>query len=289
MTSLTGRRKKLTPLLARSARVRRSIGGRQSESFNYSRVLQQTMADPDWKKYLIPVLPKAVPLLVNLLGGPLPDHLLAKGIIMQHHHDKIFRLKRTSVSEDVARTVFRILQNTAAPNFDRFCAILDKVDGGSDLCRLLKEHVSQPAHTPEEELIFIEIDTSLKDVYETHEVAIKSMLLQYLTAVYPRKTIVFEPIFSSELRQRRQRERTIEQREDSSPFFGSRTQLRILFPNSDSDCFESNRGKITKYLCRLMDLSKSDIEIDVTESSITLLIHVPGQGLINLLVNLERN
>ena len=110
-------------------------------------------------------------------------------------------------------------------------------------------------------------------------------MLKYLAEVYPGKTIVFELIFPRLLVRRGQRKRTRKQRECS--FLGTRTQLRILFPNSDSDCFERNRKRM--YLCRLMDLTESDVEIDVTIGSITLVIHIPGRGLVNLLVNLGLN
>ena len=128
------------------------------------------------------------------------------------------------------------------------------------------------------ELVLIEVVRYLKDMFKLHQSTLKEVVQEYLENAYLGKRIKLKVIFPAELK-RKQRSFSI----DTKP------KVRILFPDRNSACFETDHEMIKTHLCRIMDLKESDLEIDVTEGSITLIILLPGQGLINMLVYLGQN
>ncbi|XP_065845044.1 uncharacterized protein [Oscarella lobularis] len=83
----------------------------------------------------------AVSYLANLvLAEKLTDRLVAKEIITLDHHESLHLRQRSgATSKDLARELVYILCRTASPKFERFCAILEEIDGGSDLYELLTD------------------------------------------------------------------------------------------------------------------------------------------------------
>ena len=97
--------------------------------------------DPQWKKRLLPVMDDAVSYLANLIiADKITDRLVSKGIITLDHHESLrVRQRSGATSKDVARDLVYILCRTASPKFERFCTILEEIDGGDDLYGLLTD------------------------------------------------------------------------------------------------------------------------------------------------------
>ena len=128
------------------------------------------------------------------------------------------------------------------------------------------------------QIIIIEVVRSLEDKFKKHESTLREIVLHCLKNAYS-KPIELEPIFPPEI----SRKRTFR--------IGAEVKIRILFPNTNVSCFQfqPNDAMIKAHLCRIMDLKESDLEIYVTEGSITLTLFAPGQGLISMLVGLGQN
>ena len=142
-------------------------------------------------------------------------------------------------------------------------------------------------------LVIIEVVESLKDAYQPHAAAIRAVLRKYLANAYSKnldkESLRLVDVFCEELSRVKQQEeqekraRTLAFETDVQP------KIRILFPDIDSAKYEPNHQRIETYLRRVMQLKRSDLEIDVAEGSITLIISIPGRGLINMLVHLNQN
>ena len=261
------------------------------------------MADPRWEEHLTPVLDKAIRLLADLVQGSLLDEIRAKRIIEQDQYDDLLLLKETKKNVDVARAAFQILFRKAAPSFQDFCSVLGGTGGsGVALHKLLSRNTpptqckaidqsaatvdqsqidpngsALPLSSHESKIIFIEVVKNLEDKYKRHKTEIKAAILTYLNDVYSGAMVSLDEIFSPQLSRMQ------------SVAIDNQVKIRILFPKSDCVCFELNRRKITLYLCRLMQVKESDLEIDVVIGSITLTVHLPGEGFLNMLVFLHRN
>ena len=109
------------------------------------------MADPKWKKRLIPVLPKAVSALARIITGNLMDELFSKEVLTSSIYDEMIkRIDSDDVDESKsARTLFQFLRRCASPSFDDFCSTLTKIEGGDTLLKLL---ASSCGHNTEEKL-----------------------------------------------------------------------------------------------------------------------------------------
>ena len=137
-------------------------------------------------------------------------------------------------------------------------------------------------------LVFIEVVLSLKDTYKLHAAAIRAVLRKYLAKAYSKNLdddfLDLEEIFCEELsRVKEEPVKTLAFVTNAQP------KIRILFPDNDSAKYQPNHPLVETHLCRVMKLRRSDLEIDVAEGSITLLISIPGRGLINMLVYLNQN
>ena len=128
------------------------------------------------------------------------------------------------------------------------------------------------------EVIVVEVVRYLRDAFTLHEATLRAVVLHYLENAYSGKRFELDVIFPTELI-RKQQIFSI----DTKP------KIRILFPDRNSASFETDHETIKAHLRRIMDLKESDLEIGVTEGSVTLIILIPGQGFINMLVYLGQN
>ena len=139
-------------------------------------------------------------------------------------------------------------------------------------------------------LVIIEVVESLKDTYQPHAAAIRAVLRKYLANAYSKNPdddfLDLEEVFCEEL----SRVKTREERVKTLAFETNvQPKIRILFPDSNSAKYKPNHPLVETHLCRVMQLKRSDLEIDVAEGSITLIISISGRGLINMLVYLNQN
>ena len=86
------------------------------------------MVDRRWSTHFRPALPKAIPLLANLLSGNLLDELCSKGCIDLPHYNI---LRKQTADEETARDLFAILSRKPKPSFTVFCNALLTINGGA--------------------------------------------------------------------------------------------------------------------------------------------------------------
>ncbi|XP_065836118.1 ankyrin repeat, PH and SEC7 domain containing protein secG-like isoform X2 [Oscarella lobularis] len=142
-------------------------------------------------------------------------------------------------------------------------------------------------------LVFIEVVLSLKDAYKQHADAIRAVLRTYLANAYSKNPdddfLDLAEVFCEKLSWVKQREERVKRAKTLAFVTNVQPKIRILFPDSDSAKYEPNHQRIETYLRRVMQLKRYELEIDVAEGSITLIISIPGRGLINMLVYLDQN
>ena len=142
-------------------------------------------------------------------------------------------------------------------------------------------------------LLINEVVESLKDTYQQHAAAIRAVLRKYLANAYSKNLdddfLDLEEVFGEKLSCIKQREERVKRAKTLAFVTNVQQKIRILFPDSDSAKYEPNHQRIETHLRRVMQLKRSDLEIDVAEGSITLIISIPGRGLINMLVHLNQN
>ena len=98
-----------------------------------------SMADPNWRKRLIPKLSEAIELASNLLGpdSTFVEKLAQAECLSAGHANEISRICSREGQTQAARRLFEILRKRPTPYFEIFCDVLGKVDQGEDLRRLL--------------------------------------------------------------------------------------------------------------------------------------------------------
>ena len=97
-----------------------------------------TMADPRWKERLNPVQDDVIVLLSGLVGGSLFDKLLAEEVLTDDQYDDLDKAKETKTDKNVASKLVKLLKTKAEPAYEKFCKVLQAVDGGKDVLALLE-------------------------------------------------------------------------------------------------------------------------------------------------------
>ena len=251
-------------------------------------------ADPNWKDF--------VTRLADLMGGRLGFRRLLvrlySNILTSDEFDRLILREVRENDHDAALDLLRDIRHAPRPSLDEFWTETEGGDNlrGEFLGTPLSSNSSDDHRRPDgkrggegvivqrreslqapRELIFIEVVRSLQGNFERHAAALKDAVRQYLENAYS-KTIELRVLFLPE----------ISRLKETFPI-DTKPKIRILFPNANVPCFEPNHESIRTYLRRIMKLRESDLEIDVTEGSITLTLFVPGQGLINMLIYLGQN
>ena len=137
-------------------------------------------------------------------------------------------------------------------------------------------------------LVIIEVVESLKDRYRPHAPTIRAAIRHYLAEAYSKNVhdnfLVLKEFFCEKLSRVKQREERVKNARTVAFATDVQPRIRIIFPNTDSAKYDPNHRMVETHLRRIMRLKKSDLEIDVETGSITLIISIPGQGLINILI-----
>ena len=115
-------------------------------------------------------------------------------------------------------------------------------------------------------LVIIEVVKSLKARYQLHAAAIRAVVRKYLANAYSKNPdddfLDLEEVFCEKL----SRVKTREERVKTRAFqINVQPKIRILFPDSDSAKYEPNHHLINTHLRRVMNLRRSDVEIDFAE------------------------
>ena len=151
----------------------------------------------------------------------------------------------------------------------------------------------QNAESASKLLVIIEVVESLKYSYQPHAAAIRAVLRKYLASAYSKNLdedfLDLEEVFCEELSRVKQRKERVKRAKTLAFVTNVQPKIRILFPDSNSAKYKPNHPLVETHLRRVMQLKRSELEIDVVEGSITLIISIPGRGLINMLVHLNQN
>ena len=123
--------------------------------------------------------------------------------------------------------------------------------------------------------VFVDVTKGLEERYKLHEDSFVTALKGYLKEAIPQRVRIVKH-FPPTLRERN----TL--RLEVAKF----VQISILFPNINRQRFKQEENDFVEYITRIMNISKSDLELCIKDGSCIVNMTVPGAAFIDLMRHL---